>query len=154
MDGKKQTKTKWGEDRVPLHIRGCSSKHSQRPLQISGINILPAENWVTLDSYLTLNKHVIAVCSAASLQIRNIRHIQNTAARLVTRTNRDDHTTPVPPLATSARANHLQGTAAHVQKNPWQRAIIFIRVSFKLHSKQKPSRIIKKPFCRRKTKLL
>ena len=39
------------------------------------------------------------------------------------------------PLATRARANHLQGTAAHVQNNPWQRAIILIRVNFKLHSK-------------------
>ena len=120
---------------------GFSSKHSLRPLQIGGMNILPAENvkslGVTLDSCLTLNKHVSAVCSAASLHIRNIgkiRHlltqstteklvhafitarldycnsilyglpkrliqrlqrIQNTAARLVTRTNRDDHITPV-----------------------------------------------------------
>ena len=102
------------------------------------MNILPAENvkslGVTLASCLTLNKHVSAVCSAASLHIRNIgkiRHlltqstteklvhafitarldycnsilyglpkrliqlIQNTAARLVTRTNRYDHITPV-----------------------------------------------------------
>ena len=88
---------------------------------------------MTLDSCLTLNKHVSAVCSTASLHIRNIgkiRHlltqsiteklvharldycnsimyglpkrliqrlqrIQYTAARLVTRTNRDDHITPV-----------------------------------------------------------
>ena len=108
---------------------------------MGGMNILPAENVkslrVKLDSCLTLNKHVSAVCSAASLHIRNIRkirhlltqsiteklvhafitgsldycssilygipkrliqrlqRIQNTAARLVTRTNRDDHMTPV-----------------------------------------------------------
>ena len=46
----------------------------------------------------------------------------------------------------------LQCTAAHVQNNTWQRAIIFIRawgysifmiqVSFKLHSKHKPALII------------
>ena len=52
---------------------GFSSKHSLRPLQIGGMHILPAENvkslGVTLDSCLTLNKHVSAVCSAASLHI-------------------------------------------------------------------------------------
>ena len=120
---------------------GFSSKSSLRPLQIGGASILPAKDvktlGVTLDNYLTLNKHVSAVCSAASLHIRNlgkIRHlltqnvteklvhafitarldycnsilyglpkkviqrlqrIQNTAARLVTRSSRDVHITPV-----------------------------------------------------------
>ena len=142
MDGKKQTKTKWGEDRGPLHIQGWIFVQTfSKPLQIGGMHILPAENvkslGVTLDSRPTLNKHVSAVCSAASLHIRNIgkiRHlltqsiteklvhafitarldycnsilygllkrliqrlqrIQNSAARLVTRTNRDDHIAPV-----------------------------------------------------------
>ena len=76
--------------------------------------------------------------------IQRLQHIQNTAARLVTRSNRDDHVTPV-LKSLHWLPVHLQGTAAHVQNNPWQRAIIFIRVSFKLHSKQKPSLIIKKP---------
>ena len=102
---------------------GFLSKHSLRRSQIGGINIFPTETvkslGVTLDSCLTLNKHVSVVCSAASLHIRNIgkiRHlltqsikklvhafitaqrlqrIQNTAARLVTRANRNDHITPV-----------------------------------------------------------
>ena len=76
--------------------------------------------------------------------IQRLQRIQNTAARLVTRSNRDDHITPV-LKSLHWLPVHLQGTAAHVQNNPWQRAIIFIRVSFKLHSKQKPSLIIKKP---------
>ena len=104
---------------------------------------------MTLDSYLTLNKHVSGVCSAASLHIRNIgkirhlltqsiteklvhdfitarlnycnsilyglpkrliqhlQHIQNTAARLVTRTNRDDDITPVFKSLHWRPVNHL-----------------------------------------------
>ena len=115
------------------------------------MNILAAENvkslGVTLDSCLTLNKHVSAVCSAASLHIRNIgkirhlltqsiteklvhafitarldycnsimyglpkkliqrlQHIQNTASRLVTRTNRDDHLQP--PTYSSFKSKHV-----------------------------------------------
>ena len=141
MDGKKQTKTKWGEDRGPLHIQGWIFVQTFSETIANWWNV-NAENvkslgvkslGVTLDSCLTLNKHVSAVCSAASLHIKNIgkiRHlltqsiteklvhafitacldycnsimyglpkrliqrlqrIQNTAARLVTRTNRDDH---------------------------------------------------------------
>ena len=159
-----------------------SSKHSLRPLQIGGMNILPAENvkslWVTLDSCLTLNKHDSAVCSAASLHIRNIgkiRHlltqsiteklvhafitarldycnsilyglpkrliqrlqrIQNTAARLMTRTNRYDHITPV------------------LKSLHW-RAIIFIRAMFQAILQAEAFAHHKKNlFCRRKNKLL
>ena len=118
-----------------------TQKNVLRPLNISGVSIQPADHvmslGVTLDSGLTLNRHISTVCSAASLHIRNlgkIRHllsqsvteklvhafitarldycnsilyglpkkvvkrlqlIQNTAARLVTRSKRDSHITPV-----------------------------------------------------------
>jgi len=120
---------------------GFSQQNVLRPLNISGVSIQPADHvrslGVTLDSGLTLNRHISTVCSAASLHIRNlgkIRHllsqsvteklvhafitarldycnsilyglpkkvvkrlqlIQNTAARLVTRSKRDSHITPV-----------------------------------------------------------
>ena len=175
---------------------GFSSKHSLRPLQIGGMHILPAENvtslGVTLDSCLTLNKHVSAVCSAASLHIRNIgktRHlltqsiteklvhafitarldyctsilyglpkrliqrlqrIQNTAARLVTRTNRDDHITPV-----------LKGLHwLPVQERITYKTIHGSAPSYlsELVSSYTPSRSLrsssKNLLCRRKTKLL
>ena len=67
---------------------GFSFKHSLRPLQIGRMNILPAENMkslgVTLDSCLTLNKHVSAVCSAASLHIRNIGKIRHLLTQSIT----------------------------------------------------------------------
>ena len=67
---------------------GFSSKQSLRPLQIGGIYIFPAENVksleVTLDSSLTLNKHVSAVCSAASLHIRNIGKIRRLLTQSIT----------------------------------------------------------------------
>ena len=55
---------------------------------------------------------VIASCGLPKRLIQRLQRIQNTAARLVTRTNLDDHITSYnsaqkPPLATSARANHL-----------------------------------------------
>ena len=133
---------------------------------------------MTLDSCLTLNKHVSVVCSAASLHIRNIgkiRHlltqsiteklvhafitarldycnsilyglpkrliqrlqrIQDTAARLMTRTNRYDHITPV------------------LKRLHW-RAIIFIRAMFQATLQAEAFAHHKKNiFCRRKTKLL
>ena len=59
---------------------GFSSKHSLRPLKIGGINILPTESVksvrVKLNSYLPINKHVGAVCSAASLHSKNIGKIR------------------------------------------------------------------------------
>ena len=80
-----------GENTEVLYIYkpGFSSKHSLRPLQIGGMNILPAENvkslGVTLDSCLTLNKHVSAVCSAASLHIRNIGKIRHLLTQSITK---------------------------------------------------------------------
>ena len=74
-----KNRLKQNGEKTETYKAGFPSKHSLRPLQIGGMNILPAENvkslGVTLDSCLTLNKHVSAVCSAASLYIRNIRKI-------------------------------------------------------------------------------
>ena len=70
------------------HKAGFSSKHSLRPLHIGGMTILPAENvkslGVTLDSCLTLNKHISAVCSAASLPIRNMGKIRHLLTQSIT----------------------------------------------------------------------
>ena len=87
---KKQTKTKCGEDKVLYTYKARFSKHSLRPLQIGGIDILPAENvksiGVTLDCCLTLDKHghVSAVCSAASLPIKNIGKIRHLLTQSIT----------------------------------------------------------------------
>ena len=76
-----------GKQRSSTHTRlNFRPKIILRPLQIGGIYILPAKNvkslGVTLDSCLTLNKHVSAVCSAASLHIRNIGKIRHLLTQL------------------------------------------------------------------------
>ena len=90
MDGKNRLKQNGGKTEVLYtYNAGFLSKHSLRPLQIGRIDILPAENvknlGVTLDSCLTLNKHVSAVCNAASLHIRNIGKIRHLLTQSITK---------------------------------------------------------------------
>lgn len=67
---------------------GHLSKMNLRPLRIDGEDILPADHvkslGVFLDGGLTLNRHVSAVCSAASLHIRNLGKIRHLLTQSVT----------------------------------------------------------------------
>jgi len=53
---------------------------------------------VTLDQCLTMSTHVSNLCKSASFalkEISKIQRVQNSAARLVTKTRRADHITPI-----------------------------------------------------------
>ena len=68
-----------------MYKAGFSFTHSLRPWEIDGMIILPADNVKSLGAMwsdtaqlsLTLDKHASAVCSAASLHIRNIGKIRH-----------------------------------------------------------------------------
>ena len=197
MDGKKN-RLKLNEERTEVLYTckaGFSSQHSLRPFQIGGINILPAENVkshvVTLDSCLTLNKHMsvqfalLLLCTSETLERFVIFWLNLSLKSWYMPSSLLDWTIVTASCTTSPRgpfgaysvfrAPHHAWWHATVEmiiqhhyclsigigyqckskssstyccsptKQSWQRAIIFIRFSFKLHSKKKPWLIIKIP---------
>ena len=109
MDGKKkQTKTKWGENGGPLHIQGCIfvQTFSETITKVEWTFFLQ-RMWRVLEWHWTavwpltnmsVPFAVLLLCTSGTLERFVIFWLNlslKTAARLVTRTNRDDHITPV-----------------------------------------------------------